>query len=79
MTTKNDLAELLASVEAARIEVHPELDSELLRQIVVIEDGRVQEVGRHDELIRRSTSLYRRLYQLQFSLGVEPVSVTSQT
>jgi subfamily B ATP-binding cassette protein MsbA len=48
-------------------------------QIVVIEDGRVQEVGRHDELIRRSTSLYRRLYQLQFSLGVEPVSVTSQT
>jgi len=48
-------------------------------QIVVIEDGRVQEVGKHDELIRRSTSLYRRLYQLQFSLGVEPVSVTSET
>ena len=48
-------------------------------QIVVIEDGRVQEVGRHDELIRRSTSLYRRLYQLQFSLGAEPMPVTSQT
>jgi subfamily B ATP-binding cassette protein MsbA len=48
-------------------------------QIVVIEDGRIQEVGRHDDLIRRSTSLYRRLYQLQFSIGIEPVSVTSQT
>jgi subfamily B ATP-binding cassette protein MsbA len=48
-------------------------------QIVVIEDGRVQEIGRHDELIRRSTSLYRRLYQLQFSLGVEPTPVASQT
>jgi subfamily B ATP-binding cassette protein MsbA len=48
-------------------------------QIVVIEDGRVQEVGRHDELIRRSSSLYRRLYQLQFSLGVEPTPVASQT
>jgi subfamily B ATP-binding cassette protein MsbA len=46
-------------------------------QIVVIEDGRVQEIGRHDELIRRSASLYRRLYQLQFSIGVEPVSATS--
>jgi ABC-type multidrug transport system fused ATPase/permease subunit len=48
-------------------------------QIVVIEDGRIQEVGKHDELIRRSTSLYRRLYQLQFSVGPEPVPVTSPT
>jgi subfamily B ATP-binding cassette protein MsbA len=48
-------------------------------QIVVIEDGRIQEMGTHDDLIRRSTSLYRRLYQLQFALGPEPVSLTSQT
>ncbi len=48
-------------------------------QIVVIEDGRVQEVGRHDELIMRSASLYRRLYQLQFAIGAEPISVASQT
>jgi subfamily B ATP-binding cassette protein MsbA len=48
-------------------------------QIVVIEDGRVQEIGRHDELIRRSASLYRRLYQLQFSLAPEPISATSST
>lgn len=48
-------------------------------QIVVIEDGRIQETGRHDELIRRSTSLYRRLYQLQFALGTEPMPVVSQT
>jgi subfamily B ATP-binding cassette protein MsbA len=47
-------------------------------QIVVIEDGRIQEVGRHDELIHRTASLYRRLYQLQFSLGPEPVSAASQ-
>jgi subfamily B ATP-binding cassette protein MsbA len=47
-------------------------------QIVVIEDGRIQEVGRHDELIRRSDSLYRRLYQLQFAIGVEPMPVTSE-
>jgi subfamily B ATP-binding cassette protein MsbA len=48
-------------------------------QIVVIEDGRVQEVGRHDELIERPASLYRRLYQLQFALGPEPVSITSES
>ncbi|HEY7817488.1 MAG TPA: ATP-binding cassette domain-containing protein, partial [Vicinamibacteria bacterium] len=45
-------------------------------QIVVIEDGRIQEIGRHDELIRRSASLYRRLYQLQFSMP-ETISATS--
>jgi subfamily B ATP-binding cassette protein MsbA len=44
-------------------------------QIVVIEDGCIQEVGRHDELIHRPASLYRRLYQLQFSLGTESVPV----
>jgi subfamily B ATP-binding cassette protein MsbA len=41
--------------------------------IVVIEEGRVQEVGRHTELLERPDGLYRRLYQLQFSLGTEPV------
>ena len=48
-------------------------------QIVVIEDGRIQEVGRHDELIHRSSSVYRRLYQLQFALASEPISATSST
>ena len=31
------------------------------------------------KLIRESTSLYRRLYQLQFSIGVEPAQVISET
>jgi subfamily B ATP-binding cassette protein MsbA len=44
-------------------------------RIVVIEDGRIQEMGRHDELIRKSASLYRRLYQLQFALGTEAAPV----
>ncbi|MGH9325053.1 MAG: ABC transporter ATP-binding protein [Vicinamibacteria bacterium] len=46
-------------------------------QIVVIEDGRVQEMGRHEELILRASGLYRRLYQLQFAMG-EPVQATGQ-
>jgi ABC-type multidrug transport system fused ATPase/permease subunit len=46
-------------------------------QIVVIEDGRIREVGRHDELIARPASLYRRLYHLQFALD-EPVSVGTE-
>jgi subfamily B ATP-binding cassette protein MsbA len=46
-------------------------------QIVVIEDGRIREVGRHDDLIARPASLYRRLYHLQFALD-EPVSVGTE-
>lgn len=34
-------------------------------RIVVLEDGRVQEVGPHDTLLR-SSGLYQRLYELQF-------------
>jgi subfamily B ATP-binding cassette protein MsbA len=41
--------------------------------IVVIEEGRVQEMGRHAELLERPDGLYRKLYQLQFALGSEPV------
>ena len=37
MTTEADLAELVASVEAARAELHPHLDPALLRRIVEIE------------------------------------------
>ena len=47
-------------------------------QIVVIEDGAVQEVGTHDDLIQRPRGLYRRLYDLQFSLGEQPETVTSE-
>ena len=35
-------------------------------KICVIEDGRICEVGDHDQLMA-SESLYRRLYQLQFA------------
>jgi ATP-binding cassette subfamily B protein len=31
----------------------------------VLDDGRVQDIGRHDELVERNP-LYRRLAQLQF-------------
>ena len=47
-------------------------------QIVVIDDGTVQEVGTHDELIQRPRGRYRRLYELQFSLGEQPETVTSE-
>ena len=47
-------------------------------QIVVIEDGTVQEVGTHDELIRRPRGLYRRFYELQFSLGGQLETVPSE-
>ncbi len=42
-------------------------------KIVVIEEGRIQEAGRHDELVRRPQGVYRRLYQLQFALAGEEV------
>ena len=47
-------------------------------QIVVIEDGIVHEAGTHDELIQRRGGVYRRLYELQFSLGEQPETVTSE-
>jgi ABC-type multidrug transport system fused ATPase/permease subunit len=34
-------------------------------RIVVVENGRIKEVGRHDELLR-SSGLYKKLYQMQF-------------
>ena len=37
MTTKTDIADLLACVEAAREATHPDLDSDLVRRVVEIE------------------------------------------
>lgn len=37
-------------------------------KIIVIEDGRVREVGQHVDLLRDEGSLYKRLYDLQFRL-----------
>jgi subfamily B ATP-binding cassette protein MsbA len=42
--------------------------------IVVIEEGRVGEIGRHAELLERPDGLYRKLYQLQFAFEGEPVA-----
>ena len=39
-------------------------------QIIVMEDGRVKEIGTHAELLAKS-GYYRRLYDLQFNRGVE--------
>jgi len=35
-------------------------------RIVVIEDGKIVETGKHAELIGKTRGLYRKLYQLQF-------------
>ena len=37
-------------------------------EIVVIEGGRVREMGQHTELLQEDGSLYKRLYDLQFRL-----------
>jgi subfamily B ATP-binding cassette protein MsbA len=47
-------------------------------QIAVIENGRVAELGRHEELVRRPNGVYRRLYQLQFATAGEPIPVASE-
>jgi ABC-type multidrug transport system fused ATPase/permease subunit len=36
-------------------------------RIVVVHDGRIAEVGRHDELVAREGGVYRRLYALQMA------------
>ena len=33
--------------------------------IVVVEDGRIEEYGTHDELIRNPAGIYRKLYEMQ--------------
>src|SRR5690606_19635283 len=33
--------------------------------IVVVEDGRIEECGTHEELIRNPTGIYRKLYEMQ--------------
>ncbi len=48
-------------------------------QIVVIEQGAIQEVGTHDELVRTTRGVYRRLYELQFALGTQPEAVASDS
>lgn len=36
-------------------------------RIFVLEDGRIVEEGKHDELLRKDSGLYKRLYSLQFA------------
>jgi subfamily B ATP-binding cassette protein MsbA len=38
-------------------------------RIVVIEDGAIQEMGSHEDLLNRASGYYRRLYRLQFAAG----------
>jgi subfamily B ATP-binding cassette protein MsbA len=45
-------------------------------QIVVMDQGRIKEVGTHAELLEKSGH-YRRLYDLQFNRGTEEVSETT--
>jgi len=36
-------------------------------RIIVIEEGKIKETGTHDELLNKSDSIYKRLYEMQFS------------
>jgi subfamily B ATP-binding cassette protein MsbA len=38
-------------------------------RIIVIEDGAIQEMGSHEDLLNRASGYYRRLYRLQFAAG----------
>ena len=40
--------------------------------IAVMDRGRIVEVGKHDDLLARSGSLYARLYELQLLEGRKP-------
>jgi subfamily B ATP-binding cassette protein MsbA len=42
-------------------------------RIVVIEDGTIQEMGTHRELLNREDGHYRRLYRLQFAGERDPI------
>jgi subfamily B ATP-binding cassette protein MsbA len=43
--------------------------------IVALEDGRVAEIGRHDDLVGRTDGVYAKLYRLQaFERDIEPAT-----
>ena len=44
-------------------------------RIVVIEDGQIQEMGTHQDLLNRESGYYRRLYRLQFAAAEDAVFV----
>jgi ABC-type multidrug transport system fused ATPase/permease subunit len=47
--------------------------------IIVLERGRVAEIGDHEELLARPGGVYAKLYALQIFEGRPPVPLTSQT
>jgi subfamily B ATP-binding cassette protein MsbA len=36
-------------------------------RIIVLDDGKIKESGRHQQLLDNSKSIYKRLYEMQFS------------
>jgi ABC-type multidrug transport system fused ATPase/permease subunit len=46
-------------------------------RIVALENGRVAEIGRHDELLARPGGVYAKLYALQLFEKEEPNEVTA--